>query len=154
MPFGQRSTAFAESIRLRTRHRALAATCARSVTDALEVCVRSVAFSDDRYTVPLHCAFYLRALVDGLPVLAVWRVATLAVHPALAERARILVELGEVFGAEERVTAVRAGLDTPLQAALTLLRAADEVLDFHMHLDELDVEYRTLTASPERRMGS
>lgn len=52
------------------------------------------------------------------------------------------MRLGETFEVPE-MGFVPAGLGSPLQAALTLMRAADEILQLQLRIDGLKVTYRT-----------
>jgi hypothetical protein len=72
--------------------------------------------------------------------LAIWRDHRLIVHPELAERAEMLVRLEETVDAPEG-SRIPAGFDEPVQAALTLIRAADRVLEFDLRFDELALSY-------------
>jgi hypothetical protein len=89
----------------------------------------------------LRYVFYLKANIGGDSRLAIWRDHRLVVHPELAERGEILVRLGETFEAPEVGSRIPAGFDEPVQAALTLIRAADRVLEFDLRLDELVLSY-------------
>jgi hypothetical protein len=83
----------------------------------------------------------LRANIGEDSRLAIWRDHRLVVHPELAERAEMLVRLGDTFEAPEAGSQIPAGFDDPIQAALTLIRAADRVLEFDLRLDELVLRY-------------
>lgn len=85
--------------------------------------------------------FWLNAAVDGEARFAVWSDNRLIVHPELAARADLVIQLGETFQAPDSEGSVPAGLDEPIQAALTLMRAADHVLDFNLRVDGLTVIY-------------
>jgi hypothetical protein len=63
------------------------------------------------------------------------------VHPELAERAELIVRLGDTFDTSEVGTPMSAGFDDPVQAALTLIRAADRVLEFDLRLGEFVLSY-------------
>jgi hypothetical protein len=86
--------------------------------------------------------FWLSAYVDGVRRFAVWSDNGLLVHPELAARAALVIQLGETFEAAESACSVPAGLDEPIQAVLTLIRAADQVVEFNLRVDELTVAYR------------
>jgi hypothetical protein len=91
---------------------------------------------------PLTCVFWLRCRVNEAQAFAVWREARLLADPRLVDRARMLIDLNETFALADRDYVVAAGLDEPLQAALTLVRAADHVLDFRFSVDDLDVSFQ------------
>jgi hypothetical protein len=124
-------------------HERLLHRCATSIAVALDNCEVSCELGRGAVPVPFQCAFYLRARVADHKVLALWRRNQLIVHPRLAERARLVVDLGETFQVGENELSVSAGLGDPLRAALTLMRAADEILEFKYCRDGLDVNYGT-----------
>lgn len=78
--------------------------------------------------------FQLWAMLSGRRVAARREAGVLQVDPRLLERAKLLVALGEAFSMPGCERTVDAGLDDPLQAALTLVRAADRVIDFRLTL--------------------
>jgi hypothetical protein len=85
--------------------------------------------------------FWLNASVNGQCRFAVWSDNGLIVHPELAARADVVIQLGETFEAPDSEGSVPAGLDEPMQAALTLMRAADQILNFNLRVDGLAVVY-------------
>jgi hypothetical protein len=85
--------------------------------------------------------FWLNASVDGHCRFAVWSDNRLIVHPELAARADLVTQLGETFQEPDSGCSVPAGLDEPIQAALTLIRAADRILNFNLRVDGLAVVY-------------
>jgi hypothetical protein len=91
--------------------------------------------------------FWLNASVDGECRSAVWSDNRLIVHPELAARADLLVQLGETFRAPDSDGSIPAGLDEPIQAALTLMRAADQILNFSLRVDGLAVVYPAATGA-------
>jgi len=103
-------------------------------------------FLDDP-TRRLQCLFSLRSRIGATPTMAIWRDKRLIADPRLLERAQLLVALEERFTVSDGVS-VAAGLDEPLPAALTLIRAADEVLDFHFRLEDFEIAFRAPT--PDR----
>jgi hypothetical protein len=86
--------------------------------------------------------FWMSASVDGERHFAAWSENRLVVHPELEARAEVVVRLGETFEAPEWGCSVPAGFDEPIQAALTLMRAADEIHEFSLRVDDLVVAYR------------
>jgi hypothetical protein len=84
----------------------------------------------------------LSASLDGQQVFATWSDNRLIAHRELEDRARLLVGMGEAFRNPDAGPPVPAGLDQPVQAALTLIRAADQVLAFSLRVDELVMDYR------------
>jgi hypothetical protein len=129
---------------LRAWHSSLVGRCHRTVAGALEMC--EVSFSlregEDDAPLPLRYIFYIRGQVGDCARLAIWRDRQLLVHPELARRAELLVGSGEIFEAPELGAPILAGLDEPLQAALTLMRAADRILEFDIRLNELYLTYQ------------
>lgn len=73
-----------------------------------------------------------------------WRsVATLQRAATAHQRAALGHEVAYLVHSEAVACAVPAGLERPLQAALPLMRAADQVLDFYLRLDQAELAYRT-----------
>lgn len=71
--------------------------------------------------------FVVQGLVEGRPVRARWWRGSLQVDQALRTRSELVVELGDEFETPGgRV--IRADLERPLPAMLTLLRACDRAL--------------------------
>jgi hypothetical protein len=130
------------SRRLSAWHASLSNRCQCSIATALERCETSFSLREAPGALQLHYVFYLRANIDDDPRLAIWRDQRLLVHPEWARRAEVLVGLGETFVAQDG-RSIAAGLDNPLQAALTLVRAADRVLEFDIRLDEINMAYRS-----------
>jgi hypothetical protein len=111
------------------------------------MCNVSFGLRDDATPPFLSYVFYLRANIDDESRLAIWRDQRLLVHPQLAQRAEVLVRLGETFEVPELGSSVLAGFDDPLQAAITLMRAADRILDFDFRLDKVNLTYRNRSES-------
>jgi hypothetical protein len=116
-------------------------TCEAAVTRALEACETSRRNGSGSEAPPVACVFYLRGMIAGEPVLAIWRDAVLACHPLWEERAELLVRMGETFEVDGHPVQTPAGLDEPLQAALTLMRAADDVVELRLELDDFTISY-------------
>ncbi len=142
---GQSRAAVKRAQQLSAWHSTILERCRTNVVTALEAVETSWSLWDDASAPPVHCRFYLRASVDGEPRLAIWRTNRLLVHPELEKRGRILITLGETFEAPELGSIVPAGFNDPLQAALTLIRAADRVFEFDLRLEELTIRYRAET---------
>jgi hypothetical protein len=128
---------------LRARNEELFTRCANSIATALDNCEVSFELGHGSLPSTFQCTFLLRARVGDDRVLAVWRTNKLVIHPRLAERASLVIGLGERFKFNARRLSVAAGFESPLQAALTLMRAADEVLEFSFRADGLDFSYRS-----------
>jgi hypothetical protein len=111
------------------------------MTSALEVISTSFELRVESSPPPLNYVFLLRADIGENSRLAIWRDQRLIVHPEFAERAEMLVRLGETFDAPVVGSQIPAGFDNPVQAALTLIRAADRILQFDLRLDELALSY-------------
>jgi hypothetical protein len=86
--------------------------------------------------------FWLRAVVEGKQHLAAWLHSKLIVHRDVAARAELLIQMGKVSPAPEPIGPVPAGLDEPIQAALTLMHASDRILEFSLRVDDLAVAYQ------------
>lgn len=72
--------------------------------------------------------FLVVGVVDGLAVRAFWSRRHLVATPRLRRRAELLVAMGESFEVEAPAhPPVYAGLDEPIPALLTLMRACDQV---------------------------
>jgi hypothetical protein len=82
-------------------------------------------------------AFELSGVVDdGTPVTARWSAGGLLCDPALAVRARMLVDLGETFGGDRGTMSYGATLDgPPVAVALTLIRACCTVTQLVVSID-------------------
>jgi hypothetical protein len=134
---------------LRARHPVLADRCRAAVIAALETCETSWGLRGDPSPPRIQCVFYLRASVDDELRLAIWRTNRLLCHPELRARAELVVRLGETFQVPELERSVKAGLEEPLPAALTLMRAADEILEFELRLNGLRVTYRAVAGEAD-----
>lgn len=73
--------------------------------------------------------FDLTGVVDDRVVTARWEGGRLVSDPLLVERARLVVDLGEVFGGDDGLPRIRASLDgSPRAVFLTLVRACSRVI--------------------------
>jgi hypothetical protein len=140
-PVRQSRQAVRRSSDLQAWHASLQRRCQVSILSALEKCETSLSLRDDRSPPPLRYVFYLRANVGDDSRLAIWRDRRLLAHPELRARGEVLIDLGETFDSLEAGSPIAAGFDRPLQAALTLIRAADRVLEFDMRLDDINMNY-------------
>lgn len=85
-----------------------------------------------------HRVFKLQAVLGDDVVTAVWQQGRLWADRHLLERAQLLTALDESFELPGN-RPLPAGLGEPLQAALTLMRAADRVLQLEVSLDVVGV---------------
>ena len=108
--------------------------------------------------------FRIAGFLDRLPVSAEWKDGYLTADPELFEMAELLVAAGEEFSAHGTVDPVKAGLDDPLAAALTMIRSmegitkADVILDANSN-DQVKIALETpttgeLPAPPGRTGGT
>jgi hypothetical protein len=146
-PLRESQHAVRRSSDLRRWHLSLRTRCERSIASALETCDISFGLRDDPAPPSLTYVFYLRANIGDESRLAIWRGERLLIHPELAQRAEVLVRLGETFEVPELGSSVLAGFDEPLQAAITLMRAADRILEFDFRLEKVNLTYRTRSGS-------
>jgi hypothetical protein len=140
-PIRESRLAVRRSSELRAWHATLVKRHERSIATTLEACNVSFGLKQDQSQLSLRYVFYLRANIGENSRLALWRDHHLLVHPELAERAQMLVRLGDTFDAPEVGSRIVAGFEDPTRAALTLIRAADRVLEFDLRLDDLVLSY-------------
>ena len=123
---------------LREWHLSVLERCRASVVAALEAGEVNWTLRRDTSQSPTGWRLFLRALVDGQPRLAIWPATRLLVHPELAKRAEVMIQLDRIFQSpEEAECSARADREDPVQAALTLMRAADEILDLDLRLQRI-----------------
>ena len=85
--------------------------------------------------------FELVAYLSGTLVRASRRDGVMLADPALLERAKLLIAIGDSFAYPGSSVEVAAGLEDAIQAALTLVRAADRIIHFRLQLGGLTIGY-------------